>query len=137
VVPRRGAGDAIVVTSAEAVAHHGQAEEYLRSAEAALLRGDHNAASGHAVDAAINAGDAVAGASIGQRWKGAHDQASAFVASSGMQGKEVARELRRLIPLKNKAHYEAAGISSSTAVSAVAAARRAVRVSGLATARLR
>lgn len=134
-MPPSASRDTVRVTSADAVAHCRQAQEYLRSAQAASTSGDHNAATGNAVNAGINAGDAVTGMSTGSRWKGAHEQSAAFVARSGAEGKEVARELRRLIPLKNRAQYESSAISASTAASALAAAQRAVAVAVRATVR--
>ena len=53
-----------------------QAEEYLRAAQHSFLHGDFNAATGTAVDAGINAADAVAGMNVGLRWKGPHEQAA-------------------------------------------------------------
>lgn len=136
-MPRRDAGSFVLISPSQAVAHCRQAEEYLRSAEAALDRGDFNAAAGTAVDAGINAADTVAGMNLGKRWKGPHDQAAAFVESAGIQGREVARELRRLIPLKNQAHYEPVAVSATRASGAVEAARRAVAVATRASARAR
>lgn len=126
-MPRRTA-QTVPVTPGEAVAHKGQAEEYLRAAQHSLSHGDLNAAAGTAVHAGINAADAVAGMNLGQRWKGAHEQAADFAARAGSEGKEVARELRRLLPLKTQAHYEPATVSESKAQGAVAAAERAVAV---------
>jgi hypothetical protein len=54
-------------TQREAVAHRNKAREYLRAAEHALAIGDHNAATGTAIDAGINAADAVAGMNLGRR----------------------------------------------------------------------
>ena len=57
------AGDAETtpITRREAVAHCRKAQEYLRAAEHSLEVGDHSAAAGTAIDAGINAADAVAG----------------------------------------------------------------------------
>ncbi len=117
------------------MAHKDQAEEYLRAAQHSLSIGDFNAATGTAVDAGINAADAVAGVNLGRRWKGPHEQAADFAAQAGPEGKEVARELRRLLPLKTQAHYDAAAIAESKARSAVTAAERALAVAHRATAR--
>lgn len=123
------------LTTAEALAHRRQAEEYLRAAEHALEIGDHNAAAGTAIDAGINAADAVAGVNLGRRWKGPHEQAAQFVAGAGADGRDVAKELRRLLPLKTRAHYSADPISAPKAMSCVDAARRAVAVAVRATSR--
>ena len=131
----RSSPQTVPVTPREAVAHLRQAEEYLRAAQHALSIGDFNAAAGTAVDAGINAGDAVAGMNLGQRWKGPHEQAADYVARAGAEGKEVARELRRLLPLKTRSHYDAAAVTESKARTAVTAAERAVAVARRATAR--
>jgi hypothetical protein len=135
-VPRES-GQTVAITTAQAVAHYRQATEYLRAAQHCLSIEDFNAAAGTAVDAGINAADAVAGMNLGQRWKGPHEQAADFVAKAGADGKAVARELRRLLPLKTQSHYDATAISKSKATSAVTAAERAVAVAGLVTARAR
>jgi hypothetical protein len=62
--------DSVAITKADAVAHCRQAEEYLRAAEHSLEIADYNAAAGTAIDAGINAADAVAGINLGRRWKG-------------------------------------------------------------------
>ena len=63
----RSSPHTVSVTTREAVAHLRQAEEYLRAAQHSLSIGDFNAAAGTAVDAGINAADAVAGMNVGQR----------------------------------------------------------------------
>jgi hypothetical protein len=128
-------GQTVALSAGEAIAHRLQAAEYLRAAQYSLSVDDFNAAAGASVDAGMNAADAVAGMNLGQRWKGPHDQAAGFVAKAGREGKEVARELRRLLPLKTQAHYEATAVSAAKARAAVAAAERAVAVAHRATAR--
>lgn len=66
----------VAITRTDALAHHRQAQEYLRAAEHSLAIGDLNAATGTAIDAGINAADAVAGMNLGRRWKGPHEQAA-------------------------------------------------------------
>ncbi|MGI9003345.1 MAG: HEPN domain-containing protein [Pseudonocardia sp.] len=133
----RNPGQTVPVEPHDAVAHQQQAEEYLRAAQHCLLQGDLNAAAGTAVDAGINAADAVAGMNLGQRWKGPHEQAADFVAKAGDEGKEVARELRRLLPLKTQSHYEPAQVSATKARGAVAAAERVVSIARRVVARAR
>lgn len=134
-VARESAGGTVSVTAAQAAAHRNQAEEYLRSARAALSLGDDNAAAGNAVNAGINAADAVAGANLGKRWRGPHEQAADFAAIAGVEGREVAKELRRLIPVKTLAHYDASPVSRTKAAAAVASAERAVAVARRVTSR--
>jgi hypothetical protein len=127
--------NATSISPREAVAHCRKAQEYLRAAEHALASGDYNAAAGTAIDAGINAADAVAGMNLGRRWKGAHEQASRFVAGAGVEGRDIAKHLRRLLPLKTQAHYSADPISAKKATTCVEAARGAVAVAIRATAR--
>lgn len=127
--------DSVSITHAEAVAHRRQAEEYLRAAEHSLAIGDFNAAAGTAIDAGINAADAIAGMNLGKRWKGPHEQAAQFVARAGVDGRDVAKELRRLLPLKTQSHYSATPVQRLKATACVDAARRAVAVAVRATSR--
>jgi HEPN domain-containing protein len=120
--------DSVAITKADAVAHCRQAEEYLRAAEHSLAIGDYNAAAGTAVDAGINAADAVAGINLGRRWKGAHEQAAQFVARAAVDGQDVAKYLRRLLPVKTQAQYSSRPVTRSKAEQCVHAARRAVAV---------
>ncbi len=53
--------------------------------------------------------DAVAGVNLGRRWKGLHEQASQFVASAGVDGTALAKELRQLLPLKTQSHHSVEG----------------------------
>ena len=127
--------DSVAISRADAVAHCRQAEEYLRAAAYSLSIGDYNAAAGTAIDAGINAADAVAGMNLGRRWKGPHEQAAQFVAGAGADGRGVAKELRRLLPLKTQAQYSSTPVTRSKATSCVEAARRAVAIARRATGR--
>jgi hypothetical protein len=120
--------DSIMITKAEAVAHSRQAEEYLRAAEHSLGIADYNATAGTAIDAGINAADAVAGVNLGRRWKGPHEQAAQFVAGAGVDGRDVAKALRRLLPIKTQAQYSSRPVTRSKAEQCVQAARRAVSI---------
>jgi hypothetical protein len=123
-----GDDNMVVITRIEAMAHRRQAEEYLRAAEYSFSIGDFNAAAGTAIDAGINAADAVAGVNLGARWKGPHEQASRFVAKAGVDGRDIAKELRRLLPVKTQAHYSAQPVTAAKASMCVGAARRAVAI---------
>ena len=113
----RNPGQTVALTLSEAAAHKEQAAEYLRAAQYSMSVGDFNAAAGAAVDAGINAADAVAGVNLGQRWKGPHDQAADFVAKAGPEGKEIARHLRRLLPLKTQSLRSHRGLRDQGACS--------------------
>lgn len=65
----RSSGQTVPAEPHDAIAHQEQAEEYPRAANHCLIQGDFNAAAGTAVDAGINAADAVAGMNLGLRWK--------------------------------------------------------------------
>lgn len=123
----------VAITRTDALAHHRQAQEYLRAAEHSLAIGDLNAAT--AIDAGINAADAVAGMNLGRRWKGPHEQAAQFVAGAGVDGRDVAKKLRRLLPLKTQSHYSSTPVTRSKATACVDAARRAVAIAERATTR--
>ena len=72
---------------------------------------------------------------LGRRWKGPHEQAAQFVAGAGVDGREVAKQLRRLLPLKTQAQYTSKPVTRSKATSCVEAARRAVTIARRATSR--
>ena len=116
------------ITQRQAIAHCSKAQEYLAQQNTPLEIGDHNAAAGTAIDAGINAADAVAGMNLGRRWKGAHEQAARFVAGAGVDGRDDAKELRRLLPLKTQAQYSSDSISPRKATACVEGVRRAVAV---------
>ncbi len=80
---RRAGPNITALTVAQGEEHPRKAEEYLRSAQAALERGDLDAAGGNAVLAGINAADGVSGLLQGSRWDGAHEQAAAHVQTAG------------------------------------------------------
>jgi hypothetical protein len=128
--------DSVAITKADAAAHCRQAEEYLRAAEHSLEIADYNAAAGTAIDAGINAADAVAGLNLGRRWKGPHEQAAQFVAGAGVDGRDIAKGLRRLLPLKTQAQYSSRPVARSQAEQCVRAARRAVAVARRVTGRV-
>ncbi len=105
-----------------------KASEFLRAAEDALYLANHSAATGNAVHAGIAAADAIAAVRSGSIWRGPHDQASLHLERAGTEGKQAARHLRRLIPLKTRAEYDPAPIRAADARAAVTAAERMVRI---------
>lgn len=116
------------VSAADADAYLAKASEFLRAAQDALRLGNHTAATGNAVHAGIAAADAIAAARSGSIWRGPHDQASIHLEQSGMDGKQAARHLRRLIPLKTRAEYDPAPVRAGDARAAVTAAERMVAI---------
>lgn len=125
----RGAGRTRPVTAAQVKQFAGKAEEYLAVAVQASDAGQHNAAAGNAIHAAINACDAILGARTGQRPSGQdHHQAITAVAGVPDVGKEAAAALARLLPLKTTAEYDPAPISASDSRRAIEQAQRIVRL---------
>ena len=62
-------------------------------------------------------------------WKGEHSQAPAHLEKvGGEEGRKAAPQLRRLLPLKNRAEYDPEPLSATEARAAVAAAARMVRL---------
>lgn len=81
------------------------------------------------IHAAINAADAVCGARVGQRAAGEdHDQVLALLNQAGPDGANVAKDLRRLLPLKTKAEYEPDAVAPGVANKAAERARRCVAI---------
>lgn len=108
------------VSLIQARAYSSKSQEFSDAAESELLAGRFIAACSLAIHAGINAADAVCGARLGQRAAGEdHDQVLVLLGQSGLDGAEVERELRRLLPLKTKAEYEPDEIAESVATKAV------------------
>ena len=99
----------------EAAAFLAKAEEFLRAAKDSLELGNNTAAVGNAVHAGILAGDAIAAARSRAVWRGEHAQAPAHLDAAGEDGKQAARHLRRLLPLKTRAEYDPAPIRAADA----------------------
>ena len=107
----------------------GKAEEFLTAARESLDAGHALAATSLAVHAGISAGDAICGARTGQRAAGAdHGQAVALLGQAGREGKDAARLLTRLMPLKNRAEYEPQDVPTASTARAVDQAERIVQI---------
>jgi HEPN domain-containing protein len=117
------------VTQQQVRSYLGKAEEFLVAARESLTAGHALAATSLAVHAAISAGDAISGARTGQRAAGTdHAQAASLLGQAGREGKDAARLLTRLMPLKNRAEYEPHDVPKATATRAVDQAERIVRI---------
>jgi hypothetical protein len=104
-------------------------EEYLAAAQRELGERLHIAATSLAIHAGINAADAVCGIRLGRRSGGQdHEQVLGLLDTAGADGKDLAKELGRLLPLKTKAEYDAADVSKADAGRAVERARRCVAI---------
>jgi hypothetical protein len=117
------------VTNAQVGAYANKAQEYGEAASNELDSERHIAATSLAIHAAINAADAVCGARLGKRAAGEdHDQVLTLLKQAGPDGSAVAKELRRLLPLKTKAEYEPDDIAAGVARKAVERSQRCVAV---------
>ena len=106
-----------------------KAEEFAESAVSELGAQRYIAATSLAIHAAINAADAVCGARIGQRAAGQrHDEVVSLLQDAGTDGIAVAKDLRRLFPLKTQTEYEPNAAAKGVAVKAVERAQRCVAV---------
>ncbi len=117
------------VSAAQVHAYSRKAQEFAAAAASELEAGRHIAATSLAIHAAINAADAVCGARVGQRAAGeGHDQAVSLLATAGPDGNAVAKDLRRLLPLKTQAEYEPEDIAHGVAAKAVERAQRCAAI---------
>lgn len=93
---------------------------------------------GNAVHAGIAAADAVSAARAGVVWTGEHGQAASHLEKvGGPDGRQAARQLRRLLPLKNRAEYEPTPTSAGEARDVHKAAERIVAIAERVVASLR
>lgn len=117
------------VTVAQVRAYLAKAEEYALAAQAELDAERTIAATSLAIHAAINAADAVTGTRLGQRSAGQdHDHVLRLLRQAGPDGTDLAKDLRRLLPLKTKAEYDPDAIPQSVASKAVERAHRCVAI---------
>ena len=123
-------GRARAVNAAEGRAYLTKADEFLYAARESLTAWNHSAAVGNAVHAGILAADAICAVELRTVWRGEHVQAVAHLELAGDQGKQAARHLKRLIPLKTRAEYDPAPLRGSDADSAVKAAERMLEIAG-------
>jgi hypothetical protein len=108
----------------EAAGYLAKANEFLRAAKDSLDLTNNAAAVGNAVHAGILAADAISAVRSRVVWRGEHAQAAAHLEGVGRDGKEAARHLRRLLPLKTRAEYDPTPMRPSDAQAAVRAAER-------------
>jgi hypothetical protein len=116
-------------SAADARSYLNKSREFLRAAEDSLELGNRVAAAGNAIHAGIGAADAITAARAAVVWKGEHSQSPAHLERvGGDDGRKAAAQLRRLVPLKNRAEYDPDPISAAEAKAAVTAAARMVRI---------
>jgi hypothetical protein len=124
----RRKGDTRAANRTQARSYLSKASEYLHAAASQQV-GNNVAATGNAVHAGIAAADAIAAARAGLVWRGEHSQAPAHLESvGGVEGRQAARHLRRLLPLKSRAEYEPDPVTGAQAGTAVQAAGRMVAI---------
>lgn len=110
---------------ADASAYLAKAREYLRAAADSHVLGNLIATTGNAIHAGIAAADAIAARSARSVWKGEHGQAPSYLERvAGADGRDAARHLRRLLPLKSRAEYDPDPVSPTEAAAALQAAER-------------
>lgn len=110
----------------EAQAYLDKAQEFLRAAQDSLGLSNNTAAVGNAVHAGIAAADALSAARTRTIWRGEHAQAAGHLEAAGEEGKQAARHLRRLLPMKTRAEYDPAPMRGADARAAVQGAERIV-----------
>ncbi len=104
-------------------------EEFLLAATSELEVGRSIAATSLAIHAGINAADAVCGARLKERAAGqGHREVIELLGRAGDDGSLLAKDLRRLLPLKTTAEYEPDDIPLSKASTAVDQAKRCVDI---------
>jgi hypothetical protein len=129
VTPSRRLAKTRPATSADANAYLAKAREFLRAAVDSRALGNNAAAAGNVVHAGIAGTDAIATIRIGAVWIGEHSQAAGHVeGAAGSDGRQAAAQLRRLIPLKNRAEYDPRPVTAGEAAAAVKAAERIVTI---------
>jgi hypothetical protein len=122
-------GDTRAASRRQASSYLSKASEFLQASVASQQVGNNVAATGNAVHAGIVAADAIAAARAGLVWRGEHSQAPAHLESvGGVEGRQAARHLRRLLPLKSRAEYEPDPVTAAQARTAVQAAGRMVAI---------
>lgn len=116
-------------TPAQASAYLFKSEEYLAAAERELGERLHIATTSLAIHAGINAADAVCGIRLGRRSGGqSHEDVLGLLDTAGADGRALAKELGRLLPLKTKTEYDPVDVSKADAGRAVERARRCVAI---------
>lgn len=117
------------VSAAQVRAYASKAQEYGNAAASELDSERYIAATSLAIHAAINSGDAVCGARLGQRAAGEdHDQVLTLLTQAGADGANLEKDLRRLLPLKTKTEYEPDDVAPGAAKKAVERALRCVAI---------
>jgi hypothetical protein len=112
----------------DAAAYLAKAGEFLRAATDSLELGNNTAAVGNAVHAGILAADSIAAVRSRAVWRGEHSLAASHLEAAGEDGKQAARHLRRLLPLKTRAEYDPAPLRAADAKAAAVAAERMVMI---------
>jgi hypothetical protein len=117
------------VAAQQVRAYAGKSREFADAAVSEFEAGRYIAGCSLAVHAGISAADAVCGARVGHRAAGEdHEQVLVLLSQAGPDGDAVARELRRLLPLKTKAEYEPDEIAQAVAAKAVERGSRCAQI---------
>lgn len=122
----------------DARAYLAKAKEFLQASTDSLGRENFVATAGNAVHAGIAAADAVSAARAGTVWTGEHGQSPSHLEKAGgTDGRQAARQLRRLLPLKSRAAYDPTPTTRAEARQAHQAAERIVAIAERVVASLR
>jgi hypothetical protein len=125
----RGKGKRRSVSRTEVREFIGKAEEWLETAIEALAHDRFTAATGNAIHAGINAGDAICGARLGERSSAeTHNEAVTMLRTVPIVGQEASNHLKRLLSKKSDAEYDAIPMSSTVAHDAVERAEKLVAI---------
>jgi hypothetical protein len=117
------------ITLTEVRGYMGKAEQFLEATQTEYDAGRYGPATSLAVHAAINAADVVSGLRSAQRSTSAnHDQTLGLLREAGRDGRAVATQLQRLLPLKNRAEYDPQPVARTQATAALRAAQQAVGI---------
>lgn len=117
------------VSASEVRSFASKAAEFAEAASSELQASRFVAAASLAIHAGINAADAVCGARLGVRMAGeSHDNVLGLLGEAGSDGTEVAKHLRRLLPMKTKTEYQPDAVSAAAAAKAVERASMCVAV---------
>jgi len=114
------------VAATQAGAYLAKAPEFLTAAQLMLDAGYLSAAAGNAVHAGTSAGDSISCVLTGTVSTGEHSDAATHLGAIGGNGRQAARTLRQLLPLKTRAEYDPLPVSPADASKAVVAAERLV-----------
>ncbi len=113
----------------QVAAYVAKSEEFADSAADEFKSQRYIASTSLAIHAAINAADAVCGARLGRRAAGQdHHEVLSLLREAGADGVALAKDLKRLLPLKTQVEYEPGAVAQGVASKALERAKRCVGI---------